>query len=146
VVGLSCEVLTKRGACGKAAAPSVLVGLLPRPFRGGARTRYARRQRLPRAATCTTSRPWRSFLTRGRERRKDCRAPVSDLNPYWGLKTSKYLRSRTFFETSFTPLKSLKSLAPEKMVDRLVKVALTTGSLNSYFLVNFDSKLFDLRK
>ena len=64
------------GACGKAAAPSVLVGLLPRLFRTGARTRFARRFRPPRAATCATSRPWRSFLTRGRERRKHCRAPM----------------------------------------------------------------------
>ena len=51
-------------------------GLLPRPFRGGARTRFARRRRPPRAATCATSRPWRSFLARGRERRKNCRAPM----------------------------------------------------------------------
>jgi hypothetical protein len=53
-----------------------LVGLLPRQFRTGARTRFAQRFRPPRAATCATSRPWRSFLTRGRERRKDCRAPM----------------------------------------------------------------------
>ncbi len=72
------------GACGKAAAPSVLVGLLSRLFRTGARTRFARKRRPPRAATCATSRPWRSFLTRGRERRKDCRAPMRNelLSPH----------------------------------------------------------------